>query len=359
MQPGLRIGVGGGARKHCDPADGGHPSLDWREQSCRGTVGADHAARLQESANVQLGWPEKLTSPHDPRHALQRNGGLDGPVSACATQSWCCLFLQDVDVANARVGAERNPLKTEVIYNVNDLEAPPERKIGDFPSLAQTCAVTDGSITLGIAVGSRQFIADQLLSKADVIRATHDRVQLCEDLQTEFALLRESLGVSRIIHILRVHDHTVLEEESAAAVHDEIGQRTSQPRLIWEPSSQPGFLPEQLLETRLSEVIETATSTYLSALDNDEQATAWLFIQKAAQAADESWQHTVSGKQGPRVAGPTTASLGHPGSASQKHDSDDTGRADSVEVLCTTPHIYEQKTAQTMATSLTCLSTTR
>ena len=32
---------------------------------------------------------------------------------------------------------------------------------------------------------------------------------------------------------------------------------------------------------------------------------------------------------------------------------------ESVEVLCTTPHIYEQKTAQTMATSLTCLSTTR
>ena len=30
-----------------------------------------------------------------------------------------------------------------------------------------------------------------------------------------------------------------------------------------------------------------------------------------------------------------------------------------VEVLCTTPHIYEQMTAQSMATSLTCLSTTR
>ena len=31
----------------------------------------------------------------------------------------------------------------------------------------------------------------------------------------------------------------------------------------------------------------------------------------------------------------------------------------SVEVLYTTPHIYEQMTAQIMATSLTCLSTTR
>ena len=53
-----------------------------------------------------------------------------------------------------------------------------------------------------------------------------------------------------------------------------------------------GLLPEQILETRLSEVIETATSTYLSAFDIDEQATARLYVQKAAQAADEAWQQT-------------------------------------------------------------------
>ena len=78
-----------------------------------------------------------------------------------------------------------------------------------------------------------------------------------------------------------------------------------------------------LLDTYLSEVIETATSTYLGALDKDEQETARLFIQKAAQTTDESWQHTVSGQQGPGVAGPTIASLGRPGSASQDDDSDD------------------------------------
>ena len=89
-------------------------------------------------------------------------------------------------------------------------------KIGDVWSLAKTSAVTDGSITLGVAVGSRQFITDQLLSKAGVIRAMHERVKLCQDPQTEFALLRESLGVSRINHILRVHGHTILEEQRAA-----------------------------------------------------------------------------------------------------------------------------------------------
>ena len=55
--------------------------------------------------------------------------------------------------------------------------------------MAKNSAITDGSITLGVACGSRQFITDQLLSKADVIRAMHGRVQICSDPQTEFALL--------------------------------------------------------------------------------------------------------------------------------------------------------------------------
>ena len=51
-----------------------------------------------------------------------------------------------------------------------------------------------------------------------------------------------------------------------------------------------GLLPEHLLETRLTLVIETATSTHFSALDDDEQATAKLYVQKAALAADEALQ---------------------------------------------------------------------
>ena len=37
-----------------------------------------------------------------------------------------------------------------------------------------------------------------------------------------------------------------------------------------------GVLPGQILEARLSEVIETATTTYLSALDDEDKATAKL-----------------------------------------------------------------------------------
>ena len=87
----------------------------------------DHAARMQESANFQLGGPEKLTGTHDPQHALQKNGSLadqwyldDGDIMCHPVL--VLLFLQDFDVANARVGAERNPLKTEVTYCVMDLE---------------------------------------------------------------------------------------------------------------------------------------------------------------------------------------------------------------------------------------------
>ena len=63
-----------------------------------------------------------------------------------------------------------------------------------------------------------------------------------------------------------------------------------------------GLLPEQILEACLSEVIETATSTSLSSLDSGEQATAKLYVQKAAQAVNEAWQQTIGRLHGPGVA---------------------------------------------------------
>ena len=53
-----------------------------------------------------------------------------------------------------------------------------------------------------------------------------------------------------------------------------------------------GLLPEKILEAHFAEVIETATSTYVSALDGEARATAKLCVQKAAQAADEASQQT-------------------------------------------------------------------
>ena len=65
-------------------------------------------------------------------------------------------FVQEFVVSNAKVGAERNPLKTEVIYYVNDLDAAPlEWKIHGMQNMAKVSTVTAGSITLGVAVGPR------------------------------------------------------------------------------------------------------------------------------------------------------------------------------------------------------------
>ena len=94
-----------------------------------------------------------------------------------------------------------------------------------------------------------------------------------------------------------------------------------------------GLMPKQPLGTRLAAVIETAISAYLDALGDEDKAK--LHVQKAAQAADEAWQQTIGGPQGPSATNPTVSALEHPNSASQDKDSEDMdfpgpGRADSV-----------------------------
>ena len=129
-----------------------------------------------------------------------------------------------------------------VIHFVEVLNAaPPEWKVDDGRILASVSTATAGSTTFGVAVGPRQFIADQHLAKAGVIRAMHERVQPSQDPQTEFALLRESLGVSR----LRVHGHTILLEEEAAKTSNEVVQRS-----LERPF--PGFTEDCAEEAALS-----------------------------------------------------------------------------------------------------------
>ena len=209
MQPGLWDGRG---RVAAQQASGSLPWIGVDDPSDFQRLQAEHAVRLQETANFQLGGAEKLTGTNDPRRVLQMNGGLadlwymdDGDILChpILVPSW----LQEFDVANAKVGAERNPQKTEVIHYVNDLgAAPSEWRIRDVRNMAQVTTVTAGSITLGVAAGS---IADQLLGRTDVTRAMHERVQ-------EFALLRVGLGVGRTNHIQRVHLHTILQDQRSA-----------------------------------------------------------------------------------------------------------------------------------------------
>ena len=84
------------------------------------------------------------------------------------------------------------------------------------------------------------------------------------------------------------------------------------------------LMSKQPLDSRLAAVIETATSTYVGALDEEDRATAQLCVQKAAQAAEEAWRQTFGGLQGPGVKSPTVSVVEHPSSASQDEDSEDT-----------------------------------
>ena len=181
-------------------ASGSLPRIGVDDPSDVQRLQAERAVRLQETANVQLGGPEQLTGANEPRHELQRNGGLadlsyhGSMVTFCVTRSWCrrtCKNSTSPTPTSERSGTHR----TQVINYVNDLDAVPlEWRIRDVQNMAKVSTVTAGSIRLGVAVGPRLHIADQLLGKADVIRAMHERLQLCQDPQTEFALLRESFG---------------------------------------------------------------------------------------------------------------------------------------------------------------------
>ena len=75
------------------------------------------------------------------------------------------------------------------------------------------------NITFGAAVGPRRRIADVVVAKADVIRAMHEPAQFCQGPQTEFALIRESLGASRADHIFSVYGHIPFWK-----TFDEVGQ---------------------------------------------------------------------------------------------------------------------------------------
>ena len=99
-----------------------------------------------------------------------------------------------------------------------------------------------GNITIGVALGPRRCIADQLLAKVDVIQAVRERIQLCQE--TVLAVLRESLRVSRINHIFRVRGHTILNEEASAKTFAVVGQMSIE-RLfpgITEDSAQQATL---------------------------------------------------------------------------------------------------------------------
>jgi hypothetical protein len=189
----------------------------------------------------------------DPRREIQVGGGLadfwyldDGDILCHPILVW--PYLMAFDEANVKVGAVRNRLKTEVLYYSTRValeQHAEEWQLERVRAAAKVSLASEGTNTLGVATGPAGFVAAQLESKALVVRAMHERVRLCQDPQSEFVLARESLGVGRVNHILRVHGHHLADSGGATAAFDDVGRATLE-RLF------PGLSPEGFEQATLS-----------------------------------------------------------------------------------------------------------
>ena len=94
------------------------------------------------------------------------------------------------------------------------------------------------------------------------------------------------------------------------------------------------------------------------ARDNEDKATAKLYVQKAAQAADELWQQTVGELQRPRVANPTVSALEHRNSTSQDEDSEDMDFSAPRKSRLSAPQLQAQLSRLTDRTRLRRLKST-
>ncbi len=64
-----------------------------------------------------------------------------------------------------------------------------------------------------VATGPAGGVRDQLEQKVKVVQAMHERTAICADVQTEHVLCRQSLGIGRVNHVLRVHGHELARRE--------------------------------------------------------------------------------------------------------------------------------------------------
>ena len=67
----------------------------------------------------------------------------------------------------------------------------------------------------------------QLQAKAKVVQAIQEKVAICGDVQTEHVISRQSLGVGRVNHILRVHGHALAAVPGALGGFEEITRCTA------------------------------------------------------------------------------------------------------------------------------------
>jgi len=211
-------------------------------------------------------------------------------------------------------------------------------------ALASVALASEGTVTLGVATGPSSAVAEQLLQKTKVVQAMHERVQFCQDAQTEFMLARQSLGVSRVNHIFRVHGHSLALSRAVAQKFDDIGEASlerlfpgithegheqaalavgqsglgwrkildvalpahlaallsSTPRIksMIEDASTACLASSDKLKARLVQWTDTAKSAFLNSLDELEKVRAEDCLIKVERAAETAWLRLVGGAPG-------------------------------------------------------------
>ena len=208
-------------------------------------------------------------------------------------------------------------------------------------SLAAVLTPQDAGPTLGVVTGSVEVVKSQLEKKQRVVQAMQSRVAICRDVQAEHVLNRQSLGVSRVTHILRVHGRR-LQQAGALAQFDQMTSGEMDrlfPGLTEESHEQAtlgaawgglgwrrasdvalpanlaalvtaapmvrdmaaaavhaGLLPAGVVEGRLDAEIRMTQDAYLATLHDQERSKAEEFISEATAAAVAQWQRLRQGQ---------------------------------------------------------------
>ena len=81
-----------------------------------------------------------------------------------------------------------------------------------------------------------------------------------------------------------------------------------------------GPISAEPLLARVEDLVDTASAAILDALDDSEKHTAHLYLQTAAQAAEETWQQIAQSHIGPSMEGPAIAETDQTDPTSQGDD---------------------------------------
>ena len=149
-------------------------------------------------------------------------------------------YLQEFDVANAKVGAERNPQTTEVIYHMNDQDATPlEGRIRDVQNMdkipleaSRSESLPDHDSLQRTSSWSKQMSFGPCTIEFSCVRSHRQ----------SFARALASAAQATSCECMAP---TILQEQRAAEIHDEVGQRCLE-RLF------PGFTEDSVVQAALS-----------------------------------------------------------------------------------------------------------